>query len=180
MSSPVYPNSMPPTWLTESPQEKEKMSEVRFQTALLRAYLSVTGHNGSLAQALEALENEMSTGKFSEQLANNVNQIITQLNQNSDKAPFPAFSFSTEGPPALAISHFALSLEKFINCTAEKGDMDWTSEKNTFKQLAELINNSGEMAQNAAFKKLNEIIDAVNQQLPAHYHLPTIYFARGD
>lgn len=177
MTQPIGPsdsaNSVP---APQSPQEKQKLFELQFQIAVISDYIAVSGQNGSTQQQLNQLKKGLESGQPPDQLASNLNQLISQINNSiiPGKAAFPTFSFSSTGSQVQAITHYAISLEKFLNTAAEKGIINWPNEQKLFKELSSLIENVGQLTPEQAFNKLNELIEEANADLPTQYKLPKI------
>lgn len=181
MVYPVHPSdSLHPTQDSQTPQEKQKLFEIQFETAVLSAYVSITNQNGSVKQQLSKIKNGAESGQPPDQLATSVNQVIAQINTGviPGKIAFPSFSFSTDGAQVQAIRNFALSVEKFLNTASEKGNIHWKDEEKLFGHLSDLVYNVGQMTPEQAFNKLNGVIEQANEHLPAHFQLPTIPYVQ--
>jgi hypothetical protein len=166
----------------KTPQEKQKRFELIFEIDVLSCYISMLQQNGSLQSQLSKLKNGLESGQSTDQLASNLNQLISQINDQivPGKPPFPFFSFSNEGSQVQALRNFTLSVQKFINTAAERGQMNWNDEQKLFGELSSLVNNMGQMTPEQAFEKLNGIIEESNQHLSHNYQLPTIPFMQGE
>lgn len=160
----------------ETPQEKQKLFEIEFETAILGDYISVSEKNGSLKQQISKLKNELLSGQSSEHLAASLNQLIDQINRtiSPGKAKFPPFQFSSEGSSATALTHYAMTLEKLLNAAAEKGAVAWNSEQTLFRDLSALISCIPSMTPSQATERLNSLIDQANAVLPSSLHIPSL------
>lgn len=162
---------------SQSPEERQKLFELQFQTAVISDYVAITQQqHGSVQDNLSKIKSDLSSGKSPDSVAASMNQLISQLNTGviPGKAPFPTFHFSSEGSDVRTISHFALSLEKFINTAAEKGNIQWANEQKLFKDLTTLIDKCAQMTTEQAYSNLNTLVEEVNKALPGHMRLPKV------
>ena len=168
------PTGLPPN--RETSQERQRLQEIQFETALLGIFISVSGQNSSFSHQLSQIKNGLTTGQPATQLASNVNLLITQINTTiiPGKAKFPSFQFSDEGSQTQALTHLAIGLEKCLNTVGEKSKISWKSEETLFGNLSHLIAGMGQLTSQQALSKLNEIIASANTSLPQQYQLPLI------
>jgi hypothetical protein len=160
----------------ESPQERQKLFEIQFQTAVLGIYIAVSGQNGSCEQQLSHIKDGMKSGKATGELAGLLNQLVMQINQTiiPGKAPFPPFQFSTEGSQAQALTNHATTLEKCLNALAEYNQFPWAQEQPLFAQLTSLINTISQLSPAQAFDQINAVINQANGHLSSKFQIPPL------
>lgn len=179
MVHPVQPSDATgPIAISQTPQERQRLFEIQFATEVLSAYVSITRQDGSVKQQLSKLKNGLASGQSPDQLAPDLNQVISQINSGivPGKALFPPFSFSSGGSETQALANFCISLEKLLHTAGETGNIPWKHVEKIFGELSTLISNIGQMTSEQAFNKLNGAIEEANKDLPAQYTLPTIPF----
>ena len=161
---------------TQSPQERQKYFEIQFETAVLSSFVAITQKNSPLQSQLSKIKNGLDSGEPPEQLATHLNHCIAQINQTltPEKLPFPPFNFSTEGSQVQTLCNFTLSVQKFLNTAAEKGELPWNEEQKLFSELSSLGNTIGQMTPEQAFDHLNGVIERANRLLPRDYQIPTL------
>ncbi len=176
MTTPIHPSgssySLPQT---QSPQERKKLFELQFETAVLGIFVAVTGQNNSpIQRQISQLKNGIAAAQPPDQLATSLNQLISQINTTivPGMAKFPQFQFSGEGSQVQATTYQAITLEKGLLILSEKGHLDPRKEQKLFEQLSSLIGSIAQMTSDQAYSHLNQIIDQANSALPSAYQIP--------
>lgn len=179
MVYPVHPSD--PLFLhgsSESPQEKQKLFEIQFETSVLGIYVAVSGQNGSIQKQLSHVKNSLASGKSPDQLTESLNQTISQMNQSMvpGTPPFPPFQFTSEGSQRAILTNHALALKKCLNALAENGKIDPSEEQKLMGSLTHLTNHMGQLTPTQAYQQFNGIIQSANDHLSKPYHFPTFPF----
>jgi hypothetical protein len=178
MVYPVHPSDSAGDIAPSGPSEnKRKLFEIQFQTAVIGAYVAITGENGSISQQLSKLKDGLQSGAPADKLANGINLLISQINGHMavSKANFPTFRFTSEGSETQALMNHGISLEKLLNAAAEKGHVERKEQEKLFGELSDFILSVGQMTSEQAYNKLNGLVDQVNDQVPG-LQLPSIPF----